>query len=557
MFSYPNRCILMLLLLTLSGLTQANVTAAIDRSEISLGESVNLTISADEVLQVTPDFDMLSAVFDVGETSRSMSTNIINGAVSSQTTWTVTLVPKSLGNHIIPPISVGSQQTNALKITVVQPDPNASAQGDLFIEIQADKASAYVQEEIILTVKLFYAVGLNRGASLTDPQADGLIVYPINRSTQYTTQRKGVDYQVLERKYAVFAENSGQMTIPPIVFQGEISERNQNSQFGFFRQGRPIRKSSATLNLEIKQIPSAFLHKEWLPASQLTIEQEWPQNQVYRVGEPITRRLEITAQGLAENQLPDIDTQDFPGARMYQDKSDTITRNNGGHLVSSKTISQAIIPTQAGALQVPGIEIEWFNTETQQAMTARLPAITLDVKPVIGSNNQKAPPKAANFDAPDPMPSQVPIAGDNNDHTTISWWRYGTYGFAGLWVLTLLLFFKQYKGRANNPINHPPQVVSNQVSLKGINSLTPSERQTRLIKWWNLQYQQNVTNLSQIQQQLNSPEALKAIEQLQHQLYVDGDLKSDSNWQQLIKKGHFKPEQNTIGFNQTLPDLYS
>lgn len=559
MISFYKRFIIAAFLLTLTGLTQAKVTAAIDRSEISLGESVNLTISADEVTQVTPDFDMLSAVFEVGQTARSMSTNIINGAVSSQTSWTVTLVPKSLGNHIIPPITVGNQQTEALKITVAQANPNATAKGDLFIEFQADKSSAYVQEEIILTVKLFYAVGLNRGASLTDPQADGLIVYPINRSTQYTTQRNGQDYQVLERKYAVFAENSGQMDIPPVVFQGEISDRNQNSQFGLFRQGRPIRKSSTILNLNIKQIPAAFVQTDWLPATQFSIEQEWPQNQVFRVGEPITRRLEITAQGLAENQLPDIAAQDFPGARMYQDKSDTITRNNGGHLVASKTISQAIIPTQSGALQVPGIEIEWFNTETQKAMTTRLPSITLDVKPIIGSNNQKAPPKAANFDAPDPAPSQVPIAGEISDTppTTTPWWRYATFGFAGLWLLTMLLFFIKLKARPNNQIASRPEVPANRISLKRINSMTPGERQVLLIKWWNQQYTQNVTNLSQIQQQLESPEALKAIKQLQNQLYVNADLKSDIDWQQLIKKGHFKPKQNTAGLSQVLPDLYN
>ncbi len=558
MFSFQIRFIIMSFLLTLTGLTQAKVTAAIDRNEISLGESVNLTISADEVIHNSPDFYMLSAVFEVGETSRSMSTNIINGAVSSQTTWNVTLVPKSLGNHIIPPISVGSQQTEALKVTVIEPDPSASAQGDLFIEFEADKSSAYVQEEIILTIKMFYAVGLNRGASLTDPQADGLIVYPISRSTQYTTQRNGTDYQVLERKYAVFAENSGQMTIPPVVFQGEISEYNQNSQFGLFRQGRPIRKSSAILNLDIKQIPTTFLQKDWLPATQFSIEQEWPQNQVYRVGEPITRRVEITAQGLAETQLPDIAAQDFPGARMYQDKSDTITRNNGGHLVASKTISQAIIPSRTGALQVPGIEIEWFNTETQKAMTARLPAITLDVKPIIGTNTQNAPPKAVNFDAPDPAPSQVPFAGDTSNElfTTNSWWRYGTYGFGILWLLTMLLLFIIFKAHNNNQIPSRPEIPANRISLKGINDMTPGQRQACLIKWWNLQYTQKVTNLSQIQQQLDNAEALKGIDQLQNQLYVDKQLKATIDWRQLIKKGHFKPKQNTAELSQVLPDLY-
>lgn len=559
MFSFQNRFIIMAFLLALTGLTQAKVTAALDRTEISLGESVNLTISANEVLRETPDFDMLSAVFDVGESARSMATNIVNGSVSSQTTWTVTLVPKSLGQHIIPPIDVGQQQTEALKVSVVKPDPNAQAQGNLFIEFSANESSAFVQQEIILTVKLFYAVGLNRGASLTEPKANGLIVYPINKSIQYTTQRNGKDYQVLERKYAVFAENSGPLQISPVVFQGEIMERSQNNRFGLMRQGRQVRKSSNVLNLTIKQIPAAFVQKDWLPATQLTIEQEWPNNQVYRVGEPITRRIEITAQGLAENQLPDIDAEDFPGARMYQDKSDTITRNNGGHLVASKTISQAIIPNKAGSLEVPGIEIDWFNSETNKAMTARLPTMTLDVKQVATNNTQKPPPKAVNFDAADPESSQISLADDSADkaiHDT-PWWFYGTLGFGALWLLTLVLFIIKLKSRPSPQITSRPEIPSPQVSIKNINAMSPRERQSQLIKWWNQQYQQGVTNLSQIQQQLDNPEALKAIEELQNQLYVDADLKSDSNWRKLIKKGYLKPKQNTAELNQVLPDLYN
>ena len=123
-------------------MANAEVTASVDRHEIALGESVNLSITTDQATRNNPDFDMLTAVFEVGETGRSMSTKIINGEVSSETRWSVTLVPKSLGSHIIPPIEIGNEQSQAIKITVKEPDPNASARGDLFIEWSTNKDSA-------------------------------------------------------------------------------------------------------------------------------------------------------------------------------------------------------------------------------------------------------------------------------------------------------------------------------------------------------------------------------------------------------------------------------
>ncbi len=541
-------------------LAHADVSATVDRHEIALGESVNLTITTDEATRSNPDFDMLSAVFEVGETGRSMSTKIINGAVSSETRWTVTLVPKSLGSHIIPPITVGQDQTKALKITVKKPDPNATAQGDLFIEWSTNKDSAYVQEEIILTVKLFYAVGLNN-ASLSDPQSPGLIVYPINKAIQYTTRRNNKDYQVLERKYALFAEQSGELNIPPIVFKGEVMDGQNRTRLGLFRQGRPVRISSSMLSLDIKQIPAAFVHKTWLPASTFKIDQSWPQNQVYRVGEPISRQLDMTAQGLAETQLPDIAVSDVDGARIYQEKSDTITRNNGNHLVSSKTVTQAVIPTQAGPLQIPGLDIEWFNTETGEAETTRLPAITLDIKPAAGGQQQQSPPQAANFDAPDPAPSQIPMADDtaiNSDADQSNpWWRYGTFGFAALWLLTVLFTYIKLQSRPAKQPPQRPQLPEQTVSLKNSQQLSSADQQIRLIKWWNQQTGQRVTNLGQIRQQLDNKKAKAALDTLQKQLYGRGDETSSIDWHHYHKKGLLAPKKPANNSDQTLPDLYS
>ncbi len=545
------------LLMGFISLAGAAVTASVDRHEIALGESVNLTITTDQATRSNPDFGMLSAVFEVGETGRSMSTKIINGAVSSETRWTVTLVPKSLGSHIIPPIDVGNEQTKAIKITVKEPDPNARARGDLFIEWSTNKDSAFVQEEIILTVKLFYAVGLSN-ASLSDPKAPGLIVYPINKAIQYTTHRNGTDYQVLERKYALFAEQSGELDIPPIVFQGEVMDGQNRNQWGLFRQGRPVRISSSMLSLKIKQIPPAFVHKPWLPATTLNIEQNWPQNQVFRVGEPITRQIDITAQGLAETQLPDIAVTDVKGARLYQEKSDTITRNNGNHLVSSKTITQAVIPTQAGALQIPGFDIEWFNTETGEAETTRLPAITLDIKPAAGGQQQQSPPQAANFDEPEPDANQRALTEDQSQTpaSTPTLWFYGTIIFGLLWLMTLIfLILKLKQPEAKQPPNRPQQ-TNPPVSVKDINALKPAEQQNLLIKWWNQTYHQQATHLGQILQQVDNPEVQDAIQQLQQQLYVNKRPEKKTNWRQLINKGHLKPRTAHPKTNDTLPDLY-
>lgn len=551
--SLCTRNFLALLLLVGSTWAQAEITASVDRQVMYLGESLTLTISSDENTNSQPDFTLLDAVFHVGQTGKSSSTQIINGAVTTQTSWQVLLVPKSLGTQIIPPLEVDGQRTQTIKIEVNKPDPDAQAGGDIFIEIEADKTSAYVQQEILLTVRLLYAINLKNGA-LSEPTADGVIVQQINKGANYTTQRDGKTYQVLERKYAIFAENSGKLELNPLIFEGEVTDNSRQS-FGMFQRGRPIRQVSKMLELDIKQIPQAFVNQDWIPAKQVTLQQSWSQNKPYQVGEPITRTINFTATGLSETQLPDLTINDIDGAKIYQDKTDTLTRTDGQQLISSKVIKYAVIPSVEGNLEIPEFTLEWFDTNSETAQTARIPATTLAIEAADNSTTQA--PKAIDFNPPAEQTLEVTsddiVPGEADEQLKL--WKSLAFVFGGLWLLTLLFALLKLKGRPAEVQKVERQ--QNQVSLKGINQLSLAQIQTKLIAWWNNQYHQQTTNLGQIRDQLVAGEMQDAVADLQQQLYSNGRTESQTNWQQLIKQGHFKPakviDKDLVG----LPELYS
>ena len=552
MFSTARNFMIMLLL-TCSTWAQAELKASVDRQEMYLGESLNLTIVSDKNTSSQPDFTLLDAVFHVGQTGKSSSTQIINGAVSTQTTWQVLLVPKSLGSHIIPPLQVDGESTQVIKIQVNKPDPNAQATGDIFIEIEADKSSAFVQEEILLTVRLLYAINLKNGA-LSEPAADGVIVQQINKGANYTTQRNGKTYQVLERKYAIFVENSGIVTLNPLVFEGEVTDNSRQS-FGMFQRGRPVREVSQMLELDIKQIPQAFVNQDWIPAKQVTLQQSWSQNKPYQVGEPITRTINLSATGLSETQLPDLNIGDIDGAKIYQDKTDTLTRTDGQQLISTKVIKYAVIPTVKGSLEIPEFTLEWFDTNSQTAQTARISATTLVIEAADGSTTQA--PAAIDFNPPSSQSTQVVSNEVVSDDVSgqLKWWKSSTFVFGGLWLLTLLYVWLRAKGRPVEVKQIRQQ--QNQVSLKNLNQATAPHIQATLIAWWNQEHQQQATNLGQIRDQLASGDMQQAIMELQQQLYGDESTELKIDWQLLIKQGHFKPAKPLSKAQVGLPELYS
>lgn len=553
------RLMIWMALLMVSFTTQAALTAKIDRSSIVLGESVTLEVTIDKMTNAQPDFTTLDAVFHVGSTGTSSSTQIINGETSSKTTWQVLLVPKSLGSHIIPPLEVDGERSRPLRLEVTKPDPNAKAQGDIFIEVIPNKTEAHVQEEIILTVRLLYAINLKNGG-LSDPQADGVIVAPINKGASYTTQRDGKSYQVLERKYAIYAEQSGPLELNPIIFEGEVTDNSRRNSYSLFQRGRPVRQISEMLSLTIKPIPQDFLDKPWVPASSLTLSETWSQGE-YKVGEPITRTINVVATGLSETQLPDIELPSFDGAKIYQDKTDTMTRTDGDRLIATKTIKYAVIPNQAGELHIPAFKMNWFDTQSQSTQVATLKSTVLQIGEAEQAQ-QNTPTPTAQIQAerpalttPQRTHDEGVTGGSSNDI-----WRPIALIFASLWVITSLILVRRLRKQAEQS-GQPNSAQRQQVNplnpnLRALKEATASRMQQTLLAWWNQENDQQVTNLGQIRDQIADPATIEALDALQNALYSTSAPVPDVNWYQLAKQGGFALKQKNPSQEQGLPPLY-
>ena len=553
-----NKYKILMILLCFSTPSLAKLTAKVDRNSLFLGESITLEVTMDKNTNGQPDFTLLDAVFHVGSTGRSSSTQIINGEASSSTTWQVLLVPKSLGSHIIPPIEVDGESTDTIRIEVKKPDPNAKAQGDIFIEIVPNKTEAYVQEEVILTVRLLYAINLKNGG-LSDPVADGLIVQQINKGASYSTQRDGKTYQVLERKYAIYAENSGLLTLNPMVFEGEVTDNSRRSSYSMFQRGRPVRQVSEMLELNIKPIPQAFITKPWIPASDLNITQTWSPGD-YKVGEPITRTINFVATGLSETQLPEVEIDQFKGAKIYQDKTDTMTRTDGERLIATKTIKYAVIPNEAGKLVIPEFKLDWFDTQKQSTQTATIPGTTFEIAAAdVATQNTPTPTAQIQTERP---ASQLVIADDANPDSSVGTtndaniWRPLALIFASLWVLTGIMMMRRMRMQGEVKKDNKPVKNTFDPNLRALKEATPTRVQQTLIAWWNQEHGQQVTNLGQITKQIDHQATIQAIESLQNCLYKGAEMDSNISWFQLAKQGGFELKTNKQSASEGLPELY-
>ena len=385
--------IVFLLTLLLSTAAYADVNsleATIDRNPVMLDEAIRLTVTADGSADRDAfDSSPLLKDFVVGRTSVSSQTSIVNFDTKRTTVWTTTLFPRKEGTFTIPSLTIEGKSTQPIQVKVIPVQEQSNVARDYFVTTDIDVKEAYLNQQLLYTVKLFLSSNIERG-SLQAPEMQNAEITQLGEDKQYTDIVNGRRYQIIERQFAVVPQASGEFTLRGPIFTGEVMAANTNQRFGFFNRTQQINRVGPDITVNIKPIPQGIDYP-WLPSEMVRVDEEWPQGDSFVAGEPVTRIVTLTALGVVEEQLPDIPEFYPPNFKLYPDQSNTTTVEKDQSLISQRQTSLAIIPTQPGNFVLPEITIPWFNTLTQQTEYATIPARSITVAPASGANNANTP----------------------------------------------------------------------------------------------------------------------------------------------------------------------
>jgi hypothetical protein len=448
----------------------------------------------------------------------------------------LSVMAKRSGELQIPAISFGNDLSQPLSITVIETTPlNAiSDDNELFLEVEANPINAYVQAQVLYTVRLYQRINLAQ-ATLSDPKLDNAVVEKLGEDHQYNTKVKGVSYLVTERKYAIFPQQSGVMTIAPLVLTADVITDDPRSRFNsFFSNQNTLTKRifSKKINLNVQATPAGFDGDHWLPAEQLALKETWSNDTLQvKVGEPITRTLTILAKGATSSQLPALSMQQVnPELKIYPDQAVINDQKAGDGIMAMREQKIAFIPSTAGNFILPAINIPWFNTQTQEMEQAQISAVTLvaiasESANTSVNNMPTTPAIQSPQQPPEITPTPSSIASSNI-------WMWATLGFGIAWLLTLLFIFWS---RFNKPrIKIKSTMENTPVKLKEIikelktacAENNPQAAQQALIKWATVSY--NITNLVELSTACDA-DFQAELTKLNHALYAKDKLAWDGS----------------------------
>jgi hypothetical protein len=327
---------------------------------------------------------------------------------------------------------------------------------------------------------------------------------------------------VVERRYAIFPQQPGELTLPPIRFEGQA--RDASGQLRFLRDRQEL------FDVRVKPVPDSYpANQTWLPASQLNLTDEGlPPSGELQAGTNLNRKLTLEAVGLPSEALPAL-PQAVPDAiRSYPEQPLRNTETTTDGLRSTLQQVAALVPVQSGEAVLPAIRIPWWNTQTDELEYAELPTRRYAIA---GGSAVVAAPLSESGPTPDSLPEATVTTPSGA--AGVSPWFISSLVLAGLWLATAGLWWYSRKRQAPaHHESHPEDASERQAFAKLKAAIDGLSAQTTglMVTWARLRFPgQDFVTVEDVIDFSGDPGLAKAVGRFQERLFSNhspshGDL---------------------------------
>ncbi len=389
--------------------------AVVMGQQFRLSYTVNAEARASDLrIPELTDFEVLMGP----STSSSMSTQIINGHVSSETAFTFTyiLMPKKEGTFDIGAASIkvkgANYISNALSIKVLPPDKAAEANNasgevasigkdDYFVRMEVSDHSVYEQEGFLVTFKL-YAARMCGLENAKFPEFEGFLAQEIEQPNPQWTQTRYNDrnyFTVVLKQTVLYPQRTGKLTIESGKFDAVIripTQRKIRSIFDEFANAyNDVKKVlvSNPVTIDVKALPSGKPAAFSGAVGSFNMTSEINSNNV-KTNDAVTVKMKITGNGnIKLIKKPEVVfPNDFD---IFDPKEETDSKTTTAGVSGSKTIEYMAIPRYAGDFEIPAVTFSYFDPKTATYKTLKSEPYKLHVEQ--GEGGSSSSPVVSNF----------------------------------------------------------------------------------------------------------------------------------------------------------------
>jgi hypothetical protein len=520
----------------------AGMRSSIDRTEISIDETISLKLTADG--NTTSDFNpkFEAPLFDIlnqFESSQYSMMNI-NGQFQNKSEKTITYIlhPTKSGTLKIKNIQNPSTGEKVADIAIQVTESGANNrksvgdqkpqlnqdQKNFFVKAEVNKSKVYKGEQIIVSYYLYRRTRANIRDVMQYPTFQGFIredlEMPIlsGRPDFEAVSLGGIPFErALLARYALYPVREGKLKIDGLSIRADYIPRNEATEdmmedpfFQFFSQMTPRTGTSRSdsINIDVLNLPEVGRSSLFTGGvGDFDVKASLSQSNI-KANAPLI--LTVTVQGKGNSSLIEFPQVPWPKNIKFFESQGKPKNLGGG--TTEKVFEVVLIPLEAGSIEIPAIDFEFYNTETRSYQKKSTQPISINVGE--GDGRSIAPTESfTQNDTVKSSDSDKPGFGNlrytnhkNNDSVSgfldQPWWRWVAWGG--------LLFFICFIGL----------IVYDQIKKQSLIKLELLKKSQNESQFWN----ELIQDLNQSSQYV---EILEKITERLHQT-IDARIKSSS-----------------------------
>jgi hypothetical protein len=338
------------------------------------------------------------------QTSYSSSTQIINGKISRETTYTYVYYLQALkeGKFVIPPAAFTfknkTYHSDSLRIEVVGSntaqqniqgagrnnanEPVEDNGDDVFVNLILDKKEVYLGEHIVATVKIYSRLDISGINEIKFPGFEGFLKTDLNTPQLTSLKHESVNGTIygtgVVQQFLLYPQISGEINIDPVQISVLIQQKTGQSDpfFGdFFSTYTTVPKAvfSKALKVKVNPLPgikpadfSGIVGKAALSASL--------NKDTVNVNDAVNLKLVISGSG--NLKLANAPEMKLPAdLEVYDPKVTDDLKNGMNGTTGQKTFEYLLIPRHYGDFSIPPVTYSFFNISEKRYETLPTPEL--------------------------------------------------------------------------------------------------------------------------------------------------------------------------------------
>lgn len=408
-----------------AGKFQLSVSTQSGADDIEVGEQFYVYLKLDNVDGEPSAPDVPGAVvkyFTLSSQSSSMVS--VNGSVTrtQSRTYVATCSASKEGSYSIGPLSVGGVKSNSASYKIVKagsgslskmqkrqqqrqsqasqshvfdPDdqddnsPKFIGKGNekLFLKASVSKSTAYEQEALVYTVKLYSSYAPIKFIGATEaPKFDGFVVEEsdeTSKSLMYETYN-GQEYATaVIARYIIFPQMTGKLTIKGNTYTVSTDEQEyyDDPYFRMLTVRRPIQLNVTPndLVIDVKALPTPQPADFSGGVGQFSISSSLPSSSL-KTNQPASVVYEVKGSGnLKYIKLPDLNNIYPKQLEVFSPTTEVDAAPKGATVVGNVKFDYSFTPLEMGQFVIPEVSLVYFDPTTGNYERSVAKGYTVDV----------------------------------------------------------------------------------------------------------------------------------------------------------------------------------